>query len=233
MLVRILLITASVLSTALLIFRKNAPAHQAIQVSSLCGMSAIFFALTVRFFTTGNPIGAGMVESLGLYVFFLYGVAFIVRRVVLPRRLVIYLASFVSLLIGFLPSSMFVVGHFAPILNSLWFYVHLPLFFAGYAALTLDFSCVIVGERAALTASFLLLVAGLISGGFWAFFAWGVPWSWDAKECWALGTIFFVGAAKRAHDDKLRNTFTVIAFCAMVFTFVGVAFLFSSRHAYQ
>ena len=38
----------------------------------------------------------------------------------------------------------------------------------------------------AITAGFLLLTVGLISGAVWANEAWGSWWSWDPKETWAL-----------------------------------------------
>ena len=37
-----------------------------------------------------------------------------------------------------------------------------------------------------ITAGFLLLTVGLISGAVWANEAWGSWWSWDPKETWAL-----------------------------------------------
>ena len=103
-----------------------------------------------------------------------------------------------------------------PALQSIWFYVHVPLCFLGYGSLTMAFCGAIVyfiqeknlkNKNMSLafrrlpslmdadelcykmvTAGFPFLTLGIITGAIWAQSAWGSYWSWDPKEVWSLIT---------------------------------------------
>jgi len=104
------------------------------------------------------------------------------------------------------------------ILRSLWFYIHIPTTFLGYAAFFVAFSagimyliqerelkrkkpqafyyrlpsleiCDDLGYRA-LSVGFPLLTVGIVAGALWANRALTQPWGWDPKIIWSLITWF-------------------------------------------
>jgi len=86
-----------------------------------------------------------------------------------------------------------------------------------------------------LVAGFLLMTLGLISGAVYAQIALGSYWRWDPKEVWALITWLLYAAllhARLVHGWRGRRGawLSVIAFAALVFTFVGVGLLFPGYH---
>lgn len=94
---------------------------------------------------------------------------------------------------------------------------------------------------------FPFLTLGLVTGAVWANKAWGTYWSWDPKETWSLITwLIYLGylhlplALPRMNIDKakiplIQSTCLVMAFLAVVFTYLGLAYLPSasdSEHIY-
>ena len=94
---------------------------------------------------------------------------------------------------------------------------------------------------------FPFLTLGLVTGAVWANKAWGTYWSWDPKETWSLITwLIYLGylhlplALPRMNIDKakiplIQSTCLVMAFLAIVFTYLGLAYLPSasdSEHIY-
>lgn len=100
--------------------------------------------------------------------------------------------------------------------RSLWFYIHIPTLFLGYAAFFVAFSagvmyliqerelkrkrpqafyyrlpsleiCDDLGYRS-LSVGFPLLTVGIVAGGLWANRALSQPWGWDPKIIWSLIT---------------------------------------------
>jgi len=84
---------------------------------------------------------------------------------------------------------------------------------------------------------FLLLTVGIITGSVWANYAWGSYWSWDPKETWSLITWFIYAAFLHArltrgwHGRRLA-LISIIGFCCVLFTFLGVNYLLSGLHSY-
>jgi cytochrome c-type biogenesis protein CcsB len=101
-------------------------------------------------------------------------------------------------------------------LRSLWFYIHIPTLFLGYAAFFVAFSagimyliqerelkrkrpqafyyrlpsleiCDDLGYRS-LSVGFPLLTVGIVAGALWANRALDQPWGWDPKIIWSLIT---------------------------------------------
>lgn len=94
---------------------------------------------------------------------------------------------------------------------------------------------------------FPFLTLGLVTGAVWANKAWGTYWSWDPKETWSLITwLIYLGylhlplALPRMNIDRakiplIQSSCLVLAFLAVVFTYLGLAYLPSasdSEHIY-
>lgn len=88
-----------------------------------------------------------------------------------------------------------------------------------------------------LTAGFVFLTLGIITGSIWARQAWGTYWQWDPKETWSLITWFLYAA--QIHQrltagwrGKRAAVMTIVGFCSVVFTLWGVTFLLGGVHSY-
>jgi cytochrome c-type biogenesis protein CcsB len=84
---------------------------------------------------------------------------------------------------------------------------------------------------------FLLLGIGTVTGAVWANYAWGSYWSWDPKETWSLITwliyaIFLHARLIRGWKGNKLAILSVIGFCSVIFTFLGVNYLLSGLHSY-
>lgn len=82
------------------------------------------------------------------------------------------------------------------------------------------------------------LAIGILVGAVWANLSWGMYWSWDPKEVWALITLTLYSLA--LYEDALPalnkpmpfHWFSVLAFFSVAFTYFGVNFLLGGLHAY-
>jgi cytochrome c-type biogenesis protein CcsB len=84
---------------------------------------------------------------------------------------------------------------------------------------------------------FLLLGIGIITGAVWANYAWGSYWSWDPKETWSLITwfiyaIFLHARLTRGWRGTRTAVLSIIGFCGVIFTFLGVNYVLSGLHSY-
>ena len=82
-----------------------------------------------------------------------------------------------------------------PILNTLWFELHVALAFFSYALFGIG---AILGvmflldenrqflefQHTAALVGFSFFSASMTSGGIWGYYAWGTYWLWTAKEFW-------------------------------------------------
>jgi len=88
-----------------------------------------------------------------------------------------------------------------------------------------------------ITAGFLLLTVGLISGAVWANEAWGSWWSWDPKETWAL-ICWLVYAAylhtriTRGWEGKKPAMLAIAGFFVIIICYIGVNLLGVGLHSY-
>jgi cytochrome c-type biogenesis protein CcsB len=88
-----------------------------------------------------------------------------------------------------------------------------------------------------ITAGFLLLTVGLISGAVWANEAWGSWWSWDPKETWAL-ICWLVYAAylhtriTRGWQGKKPALLAITGFFLIIVCYIGVNLLGVGLHSY-
>jgi ABC-type transport system involved in cytochrome c biogenesis permease subunit len=83
-----------------------------------------------------------------------------------------------------------------------------------------------------------LLGCGIILGSIWANISWGRYWSWDPKEISAL-VIFLVYTLlihykkpKKLQSLLLFQTFNILAFVTVIFTYFGVTYFFGGFHSY-
>ena len=88
-----------------------------------------------------------------------------------------------------------------------------------------------------LTAGFIFLTIGIVTGSIWARQAWGTYWQWDPKETWSLITwfIYLVQIHQRftvGWRGKRAAVMAVIGFGAVVFTLWGVTYLLGGVHSY-
>lgn len=154
---------------------------------------------------------------------------------------------------SFSPSVSSGIQPLVPALKSNWLIIHVVTCFLGYASFFIasslglisllkknyadrDQSLGIMMERT-LKAGFILFTFGIITGSAWAYFAWGMYWSWDPKETWAITTWFIYAAAihVRIHDGSMSRRaalITVIGLMSVIFTYFGVNYL-PSLHSYR
>lgn len=153
----------------------------------------------------------------------------------------------------------------APALQSLWLPVHAGVSVMAYGFLALAFCgglMYLLQERElkskrfgffftrlpsldsldqlnshCLTAGFVFLTLGIISGSVWARQAWGTYWQWDPKETWSLITWFLYAA--QIHQrltsgwrGKRAAVMAIIGFASVLFTLWGVTFLLGGVHSY-
>ncbi|MEN8198727.1 MAG: c-type cytochrome biogenesis protein CcsB [Thermodesulfobacteriota bacterium] len=153
----------------------------------------------------------------------------------------------------------------APALQSLWLPVHAGISVIAYGFLALAFCggiMYLLQERElkskrfgfffsrlpsldaldqlnshCLTAGFVFLTLGIISGSIWARQAWGTYWQWDPKETWSLITWFLYAA--QIHQrftvgwrGKRAAVMAIVGFCAVLFTLWGVTYLLGGVHSY-
>lgn len=90
----------------------------------------------------------------------------------------------------------------------------------------------------ALTIGFPLLTLGIMTGAAWAASAWGSYWSWDPKETWSLITWLLYAALLHQRlmvgwRGKKAAIMSIVAFGALLFTFLGVNLLMKGLHSYS
>ena len=83
-----------------------------------------------------------------------------------------------------------------------------------------------------------LITIGIITGAAWAKEAWGAYWQWDPKETAALCTFIVYLAYMHLHTRNnwrgLRtNWVSVLGFCVVIFTYLGVNIFISGLHSYK
>ncbi len=88
-----------------------------------------------------------------------------------------------------------------------------------------------------LTAGFVFLTLGIVTGSIWARQAWGAYWQWDPKETWSLITwfLYLVQLHQRftvGWRGKKAAVMAVIGFGSVVFTLWGVTYLLGGIHSY-
>ncbi|MGN0880450.1 MAG: cytochrome c biogenesis protein CcsA [Oligosphaeraceae bacterium] len=140
-----------------------------------------------------------------------------------------------------------------PVLQSPWFVPHVLSYMISYATCAVAFLLLLdsfrgdeprrsrrlAEARTLIRLALPLMTFGLWSGALWAEEAWGVYWSWDPKETWALITwLLYLLALHVRLDDRGRRwerACQLAAFVALLVTFLVVNLLpkfGQSMHSY-
>lgn len=88
-----------------------------------------------------------------------------------------------------------------------------------------------------LTAGFVFLTLGIVTGSIWARQAWGAYWQWDPKETWSLITwfLYLVQLHQRftvGWRGKKAAVMAIVGFASVIFTLWGVTYLLGGVHSY-
>ena len=147
------------------------------------------------------------------------------------------------------------IAELMPALRSSWFVLHIGSAVFSYAGFALaagigvrylaavkkaDEKALRQMDRLAykfIAFGFLMLTVVIISGMIWAEQAWSTFWSWDPKEVWALITwivyaVYLHNYLRMKWRGGRMAWFAIIAFVAVMFTFMGVNKLMSGLHSY-
>jgi ABC-type transport system involved in cytochrome c biogenesis permease subunit len=135
-----------------------------------------------------------------------------------------------------------------PVLNTYWFEIHVILSFFGYALFTtgailgimyiqnrdarlerLQYRSILIG--------YTFFSIAMISGGIWAFYAWGTYWLWTPKEFWTsiLWLYYSFYLHVRMHNRLAGRPATLVGTAGslvMLFTYLGVGLLMKSSHSF-
>jgi len=236
-----LLIAAYAASLALDLKRSKLAAASLILSVSLHGCSLI-----LRSVMTGHAPFSGAFESMTFFSFLL-GLKLCFSPRILRRWVI-------GLVLVFLAGALFLPGHLrmgsplAPALKSVFFLVHVPVFFLGYVSLAFAFILSLIriaGKRddpmidsqilSEARLGYLLITFGIITGAVWAFLCWGRFWGWDSKETWALVTwlVYSFGLHSRFIRQEHYRLSLILGFLVVLFTYLGVMFLLPGIHSYR
>ncbi len=135
-----------------------------------------------------------------------------------------------------------------PILNTLWFELHVALAFFAYALFgigaILGALFLLQKERSFLDAQqtaalvgFSFFSASMTSGGIWGYYAWGTYWLWTPKEFWTSILWLYYGSYLhlRLKGQKWEKAIAwggIIGFGVTMFTYLGVSLLMKSSHSF-
>ncbi|MBN1412641.1 MAG: cytochrome c biogenesis protein CcsA [Spirochaetales bacterium] len=140
-----------------------------------------------------------------------------------------------------------------PALQSAWLVLHVTFAFIGEAFFVVGFFAAIlylvindeekkkIIDRVmylSVIIGYPLYTAGaLVFGAIWAQSAWGIFWSWDPKETWALVTwltytVFLHFRIIKKWRGKVSAIVCIAGFLFTLFTYFGVNLLPDSLHSY-
>ena len=135
-----------------------------------------------------------------------------------------------------------------PVLNTLWFELHVALAFFAYALFGIG---AILGimflfdenrifleiQHTAALVGFSFFSASMTSGGIWGYYAWGTYWLWTPKEFWTSILWLYYGTYLhlRLKGTKWEKTIAwggIAGFVVTMFTYLGVSLLMKSSHSF-
>jgi cytochrome c-type biogenesis protein CcsB len=214
--------------------------------------------LAYRWSISGHAPFVGLFESLSFFAWSTMLFYLIIELIYKERTVgafVIPLGLIIALL-SFLPSKG--ISPPIPVLNTFWFEIHVAASFFSYALFAIAFSTgisALIKKYSILTAQmpskkamdnitynaifwgFVLFSAGMISGGIWAFYAWGTYMLWTPKELWSL--IIWIYYAGLLHAFLVKEWqgnravyLNLAGFLIVLFTYVGVGLLMKSSHQF-
>jgi len=217
---------------------------------SVAAMSLLAI-LAARGFIGGYfPLAGGLETMLAMSLFAIVGAIVISRRhldIAVAVAAVGALASGVALM----SHGSRVVGHLMPVLNSPLLSVHVLSVMIAYTLFALMAavgSVALASPRRAAEATRLnrtllfpavyMMAVGIFIGAVWANQSWGRYWGWDAKETWALITLFVYAFPLHGLSFPVLSTkrgfnlYLVLAFPIVLMTYFGVNIFLSGLHSY-
>jgi len=221
-------------------------------LNTLSSFSAVGHVVLIilRAAMSGHGPFSNMYESLiffsGLLSVKLVGYLFRKKRgffIIIAYSLIIIMLLYAA----FLPYEKQVTGKLVPALDSVWFYIHVPAFFVGYVsgALAFAFSIhyLLKPEKETLRliesevkATFFFITVGMFTGAIWGYYAWSDYWSFDPKENWSFVTwltyALYFHAGLISKHEKFKPLIVVVGFLLVIFTYIGVTYLFTGLHSY-
>ena len=135
-----------------------------------------------------------------------------------------------------------------PILNTLWFELHVALAFFAYALfgigailgimfLLREDRYILDAQNTAAMVGFSFFSASMTSGGIWGYYAWGTYWLWTPKEFWTSILWLYYGTylhlrLKGARWERAIAWGGIVGFGITMFTYLGVSLLMKSSHSF-
>jgi len=227
----------------------------------LLGFAVMSWGLATRWQIAGRIPASNMYESM-LFLAWGVGLFALVAMGSIRNRLVVLNAALVStltmILIDLLPMDPF-VHPMPPVLSGTpWLAIHVPITMLSYSVFAvgvllahMQIGIEIFGrDRQDLVrktnqllywyiqVGSILLAAGIITGSIWAASSWGRYWGWDPKEVWSLIAFLAYMAILHGRFDRLIGSFgtaafSIVAFWAVLMTYIGVNFVLTAGlHSY-
>ncbi|HXH27468.1 MAG TPA: cytochrome c biogenesis protein CcsA, partial [Candidatus Polarisedimenticolia bacterium] len=230
-------------------------------VGLVAGFLVMTWGIVTRWRVAGRIPASNMYESL-LFLGWGVGLIALVALLFLRNRLVVFnataMAALTMALADLLPIDPY-IHPMPPVLSgTAWLAIHVPIIMLSYSVLALgvlvahlQIGLTIAAPRHRelafrmndllywyLHAGSILLIAGILTGSIWAASSWGRYWGWDPKEVWSLIAFFAYLAILHGRFDRMIGPFgvaalSIVAFWAILMTYIGVNFVLSSGlHSY-
>jgi ABC-type transport system involved in cytochrome c biogenesis permease subunit len=191
----------------------------------------------------------GMRDTLD-FLAFAIGVLYVIPGWTRKRDLFTFLPPPLVLLflLGSKASPPAMPGPLPPVLDTIWFELHVILSFIAYAlfaigavfgimAISHDETFAEANQYRSLLLGYVLFSIAMIFGGIWAYYAWGTYWLWTRKELWT--TIVWFAYSLYLHARLVRGWngpkviwMGIIGFVIVMFTYAGVGLLMKSSHEF-
>ncbi|MCI0340558.1 MAG: cytochrome c biogenesis protein CcsA [Planctomycetales bacterium] len=229
---------------------------------AVLGLGLHAYGIVLRVLISGRPPVTNMYESI---IWVAFGAALFGALFTAVQRVRLYLlagSAMAWLGLSFAKASPLTldpsISALVPVLrNNFWLSVHVPTVTLSYAAfaLAMGLGHVVMGfalfrpEREetlrrlsnyvyrAMQVGVLLLAAGTILGGVWAYYSWGRFWGWDPKEVGALVALLGYLAALHGRFAGWWRDFglavsSVLSFQLVLVAWYGVNVLGVGLHSY-
>jgi len=151
----------------------------------------------------------------------------------------------------FLLPVVFLVPHdnpLPPVLDTYWFEIHVVFSFFGYALFIIGgvLGLMFLNKRdplferiqyRSIIIGYTFFSFAMISGGIWAFYAWGTYWLWTPKEFWTsilwlYYSVYLHTRLQRKLAGRPAAMIGAFGTVVMLFTYLGVGILMKSSHSF-
>jgi cytochrome c-type biogenesis protein CcsB len=230
-------------------------------VGLVAGFAVMTWGIAARWQIAGRIPASNMYESL-LFLGWGIGLFALVALLALRNRLVLFNAAAMSALTmalaDLLPIDPFIHPVPPVLAGTVWLAIHVPIIMLSYSVLALGVLVahmqigvsIVAPARHDLAfrlndllywyihAGSILLLAGILTGSYWAASSWGRYWGWDPKEVWSLIAFLAYAAILHGRFDRLVGPFgvavlSIAAFWTILMTYLGVNFVLTAGlHSY-